>query len=113
MSKFIDEVQARITGQARMREPLRFDALEAERNLKQVPFSPAVACNIGVVWGRSFTCRSSDVGEATQTVIRELRRAVYGDLYPMMFRLERAVFEGEHDAAMEALREMRREIEGG
>lgn len=67
---------------------------------------------MNTIWRSRVACEPKDLGVAIDSVVRELRDAIYGDIRQRIIRLERAVYEQDRDAILTETRDIVREIFG-
>ena len=109
MSKFIDQVKAELlTGRKSIYLPLEvsqtFDPSINDDRLSEY--------KVSVGWIVKCYCKQNEIPVMQESVIRELREAVYGDLYQRIIRLERAIYDRNDKLAQMEMRDIVKEIYG-
>ena len=112
MSRFIENVQAQLTGRVKAAPPERLTV--GVRAIE--PFATDIRTlqeyRIGVAWEAKMFIAPKDVDQALTNVVAELRHAVYGDFKNRVLMLQRAILEEERDKALMHCRDLIREIYG-
>jgi len=113
MTKMIDNVKAEFTGNRKM----------GMGSLRSILITNDVPCPLGmspelkeyvahVEWVAKFYCDPENLQPMLESIIRELREAIYGELKERIIRLERAVYEEDRDKIVMEIRDIIREIYG-
>lgn len=120
MSAFIDHVKAEIverhSGIERTEKAYPYRVAKNETELLQVTSDVVLnTYQFGFKWGYQAKCREMDwkqIKKHIESAVRELRHAVYGDLFSQLHDLERAVLSGEREEALAALKAIQDEVYG-
>jgi SNF2 family DNA or RNA helicase len=116
MSKFIDEVRARITGK---RAVANYEPLNVIRS-REYDFTRSYdVYRIGVEWKRDIILNDSLMKSlapqgalqlALKNVVRELRLAIYEDFELKLLGLQRAVIQGDSSKVLDLVSELLVEV---
>lgn len=110
MSKFLDAVEAKITG--RKTAPMwPLEPVSVTQNVKEIAFTLSNQYDIGVHWKVRVTCAPDDLQNMLRNVKQQLRMAIYGEFREVLLRLERALYENDRKSALHELTEAFKKIE--
>jgi hypothetical protein len=109
MSKFIDQVQAKLTGQRVALMP----ELTVTEKVEDVLHDYSVfQYDIGVEWKVRTHCDRKDVEHVVKNVVRQLREDIYGEFRRRAIEIQRAAYEREYDKMHMLIRDMLVDING-
>jgi hypothetical protein len=109
MSKFIDAVAIQLTGRE---SGSRFNPLITRIDKTEIQWNTLAHYRIETIFGRIGACDHENIDMMRKNFMRELRKAVYGDLEMMLIRLERGFVNQDVTEMKEALDDMNKEIFG-
>jgi len=112
MSKFIDSVKDRLTGQQKRAypKPILFSPIEATFSSEHLVAENLEGYCVDVVYRQTGFCKSGDLAKVQENFIRTLRMAIYEDCLHIVLRLERASYEQDEDALRSAIRDLKSEV---
>lgn len=110
MSKFIDAVHAKLTGQRVAIPP----EINVTKHFEELPgqIDDALQYDIGVEWKVRTHCRPKDVAAVTENAVRQLREEIYGQFRRRALEIQRAAYERDYDKMHMHIRDLMREIQG-
>jgi hypothetical protein len=111
VSKFVEELKARIVGGDRRPAlgPIKNFSF-SEKFEKATDYAELTHYIISTTFDMHFTCVPSDVMRAKRIATDHLLEAIYGELFGMVLEAEKAVIDGDREAALKALDQIRREM---
>lgn len=114
MSKFIDKIEAQLTGRNNaVYGPIKTELLTTEISIDSFNIdNPLITreYKIGVGWYQKVSCRPEDLKHVLKNVVSELTEEIYGDLRNRIIRLERAMYEYDINKMRMVIRDIIREI---
>ena len=108
MSKFIDAIREQWHG---IIKPVK-GPISASVSPKQHNAGMVREYEIEVVWRRVVYVEPRHIQPMIDNCVGELREDIYGEIKNRIFRLERAIYEQDHDTAISEMRDIKREIFG-
>jgi hypothetical protein len=109
MSRFIEAIRHRMTGRKfPLLEPLSvvMNRRKDGEQLEAHDFRTADEFEYEVAWRVRVKCEQPEANLIGNSVLRELREAVYGDLRDRIIRLERAVYEQDRERILMETRDI-------
>ena len=111
MSRFIDHVRAKMTGQKVAVVP----ELAVTVDKEVLPFPDDFALtqyDIGVEWKSRTHCRPVDLPHVIDNVVKQLREDVYGEFRHTALEIQRAAYERNYEKMHALIRELLEQIYG-
>ena len=112
MSKFMEAVEAKLTGQRVAIIPELVVTQDYDSLVPLATQEDAIQYDIGVAWKVRTHCKPRDVPAVTENVIRQLREEIYGQFRWRAIQIQRAAYEQDREKLHMHIRDLMREIEG-
>jgi hypothetical protein len=109
VSKLIDQVQAKLTGQ---RVALMPELTVTEKVEDVFDNLSVLQYDIGVEWKIRTHCDRKDVPHVLKNVVRQLREEIYGEFRRRALEIQRAAYEREYEKMHMLIRDMLVDING-
>lgn len=109
MSKFIDQVQAKLTGQKVAILP---ELVVTEKVQDVFHDLTAFQYDIGVEWKIRTHCERKDLPHVIKNAVAHLREDVFGEFRHRALEIQRAAYERDYDKMHALIRDMLVDING-
>jgi hypothetical protein len=109
MSKFIDQVQAKLTGQ---RIAVMPELTVTEKVQDVLGDYSVLQYDIGVEWKVRTHCERKDVQHVHSNVVKQLREDIYGQFRRRALEIQRAAYEQDYQKMHMLIRDMLVDITG-
>jgi hypothetical protein len=97
MSKFVEAIEAQLTGRHEYLPQDLKDRLHASLTKIEIDSDTLSCYRIGVQWGKIVRCRDEDIGNLIENLIKQLKIDLYGDIREHILAMERAFYERKED----------------
>jgi hypothetical protein len=109
MSKFIEQVRAKLTGQRVAVMPELSVTEMVEEVFKD---TSVLQYDIGVEWKIRTHCAPQAVPHVLDNVVRQLREEIYGQFRRRAIEIQRSAYEQDYNKMHMHIRDLLREIQG-